>query len=443
MVFKHYILFCFFIMPSALVWGADPSGGQCMNLLPQGSSELQGTKPRNSLERRTEPEDLLNLRRTELENPPPAAHGLNWLERLVASEPTKVVNFMTVMKNTDAVDLKHEASISALLKLVRENPALLSSDAVRWLFSFFEKSMNESLSKEEVQKYTYNPQTARNFLEILLISYHHREAEYLLDLFKKILEYPDKMRFAGNPSRFEHIPIVSLIMRFLKNDVDLFPELLTLFKALLTRMLDPYTASPNTYMNQPVLIEKAVESIVSYTAQFVSKDPRIMESLFERLSMLYSIKHPVRFDHALIEYRHTTIESIIRELRAGHIFSLTAGSSDIREAVIVFFTRDFHHPSKEILDELEKFLALEHAPELQTASIKILAARELAGETAPYAAAHFESRAKWVQSPRTAPSRLTPRIVRKIRKLAHESPVTQVRSLAQEVMWFVEIQDYI
>ena len=370
-----------------------------------------------------------------------------WLEKLVASEQTKIMDAVTVLQNTDAEDPKHIKSVSDLLKRSQKNPDLLSPDVVNFLYTLFIQSKNKSLSKSERKKMTYNPQTARNLLNILLIAHQHKPEEYpdILNLAVEILEFPTQMRFVGNPSPFAHLPIINTIVQFLKDDVGQFPKLFTLFGKLLTQMEDFYTAFPSAYMNQSLFMEKAVKSIITSIADLTKKDSRIMDELFERLAMLYKLTHPVRSNHAQIEYHHATIESIIRELKAHHIPQLMVNSPHIREALVLFFTRDFHHPAEEILNEIEKFLSssekLSEIGAYQSTSIRILAARELAGETTPYTFLHLEGQEKWVQPAKTAPSRLTPNILNKIKKLSLSSSTPKVRSLAQQVITFVESQN--
>ena len=367
----------------------------------------------------------------------------NWLERLVASEPTKIMHAVTVMQNTDATDSKHIESVSDLLKHSRKNPDALSPDIVNFLYTFFIQSKDKNLSESERKKMTYNPQTARNLLEILLIAHQHKPEEYphILNLSTEILEFPTQLRFVGNPSPFAYLPIINTIVQFLKDYVDQFPKLLTLFGKLLTQMEDFYITSPSAYMNQSLFMEKTVESIITSVADLVEKDFRIMDALFERLAMLYKLTHPVRSNHAQIEYHHATIESIIRELKAHHIPRLMVNNSIIRETLVLFFTRDFHHPSEEILNEIEKFLSLLEAETFQLVSIQILSARELAGETTPYTSLHLEGRAKWVQPARIAPSRLTPAILKQLKQLSLKASSSKVQSLAQQVLTFVESQN--
>ena len=365
------------------------------------------------------------------------------LDKLVPSERRKVekvMNIVTVMQNTDAADSKHVLSVSDLLKLSKENPELLSPDIVEFLYDLFKKSMDRSLSEKARKQFVYDFQTSRNLLETLLMAYQHNKEAYpqLLELFKEMLEQPTRMQFAGNPSRYAHIPMISTIVRFFKDDT----EILAVFrlKKLLTQMEGFYITSESAYVNQSVFMERALESIVINVSRFVKQDPYIMMELFERLAMLYERTHPIRHDHALIEYRHVTIESIIRELKARHI-PLLIENPHIHGALILFFTRDFHHPSKKILNRI-KSLLWKSSDELQKIGIQILSARELSGETASsYVSTTFEGRAKWVQPPRTAPSRLTPSIVRRIKELALTAPSVEVRALAQKVVQFVETQE--
>lgn len=377
--------------------------------------------------------------------PPPVKFHVSdktWLEKLVAGKSTKIISAVTVMQNTDAVDPKHIESVSDLLKHSRKNPDLLNLDVAAFLYNFFIQSMNKNLSESDRKKFIYDPQTARNLLEVLLIAHQHKPAEHphILNLAAEILEFPTRVRFVGNPSPFAYLPLINTIVQFLKNDVDQSPKLLTLFRQLLTQMEDFYITSPSAYMNQPLFMEKAVESIVASVANLVEKDVRIMDELFERLSMLYKLTHPVRSNHAQIEYRHATMEAVMRELKPHHIPRLIINNPHIHEALILFFTKYFHHPAEKILNEIENFLSLAESAAIQSTAIQILAARELAGETTPYTSLHLEGQAKWVQPARTAPSWLTQTAFKKIKELSLHASDPKVRGLAQQVVTFVENQ---
>ena len=436
-MFKRYVLFWFKItvLPFSLAWGITPSdqNDQCRRSVGLIGDVVQVPPP------------------SELKVTMP---NKSWLRRPVARKFEKVKNAVDTMMNTSTSDPKHIQSISSLLEYSREDHELLIDDVVDVLLSYFVQSINRDLEVENKESIQYDVQTSQQLLETLITVYKKTKNYKIFSLLKYILENPsERLVFSRNPSKFDHIPIVDRIVQTLKDDVNERPEILRLFGRLLTDLEDFYITYANAYMNQSVFMEQAVESIVVNIALFVNRDPNILHDLFERLSLLYDRKHPVRHDHSRIEYRHATIESIKRHLKPRHIpFLMTTGNVKVLQTLVRFFTRDFHFPSKKIIQQIADFirplsnsyfLERPHTDQIQMASMQILAARELAGETDPYAEANFKGRARWVQPPTIAPSRLTSKIHKQIRRLL-EAPDSspEVRGLAQKIIEIITSQGF-
>ena len=451
-MFKRYILFWFkiIVIPYSLAWGTVPSDDQCMGVI---GDVVRGHSP---LERQSGKKEGSQVIGGVVSVPFPSELRIqipspSWLERLVANKPSKVRSAVTTMRNTNTSDPKHIQSISSLLEYSRENPELLTTDIFEVLLAYFVHFINRDLKVENEESIQYDAQTSQELLEILIIVYKRTKDYRIFKLFTHILENPSEILvFSRNPSKFAYIPFVNKIVQTLKDDVHKRPKLerskiLELFGKLLTELEDFYITSANAYINQSVFMEKAVENIVVNIARFVDQESNILHDLFARLSMLYKRKHSVRHDHALIEYRHVTIESIKKHLKPHHITSLmTTGDANILQTLVLFFKRDFHFPVEEIIQKIENFLLplpSEFGVSQQITSMEILAARELAGETDPYVRTNFEGRAKWVQSPKIAPSRLTPQILEKIKRLSRQDSSPEVRGLAQKIIKAVESQN--
>ena len=331
--------------------------------------------------------------------------------------------------NTKPSDQEHREGIRNVRSLSRGRRNLIDLHDIHRLKNIFINSLEENQSR-------YDAGTART-IAFILSEYILHDPE-ILSLFIRILSDPEYLKLS-NASAYSHLLVREVVVSVLKDYVERRPEILSLLKDQLTEG-DFYIDYPNAHKNQTTFLQTAVESIIRDVGQLVARDSSVMYSLFKRLALLYGNKLPSAEDAALVEKYRITIKTIREQFKPEHVFLLAQNESEsIRSALVKFFTRDFHFPSKEILTEVEKLLVYQQQPYVRETGILILAGRELAGKgNEPYINHNFEESIEWLQPPTIAPSRLNETNMRLIYELSQRDVSFRVRKLAQDVDKLVE-----
>ena len=354
----------------------------------------------------------------------------SWPQSIFQDKIDRIKTELVLIFNTKPGDSNHTEGIKSVRSLSKGRMNLINLHDVRRLKDIFIRSLNEGESR-------YDAGTART-LVLILSEYIPQEPE-ILPVFSKILDDPQYLKLSSS-SAYSHLLVKEVVVSALKDYVEEHPELLSLLERQLTEMDDFYIGYPNAHKNQTAFLQTAVESIITDVGQLVTRYPDVIYSLFKRLSLLYENKLTSYEDAALIEKYRITIKTIREQLKPEHIFRLAQNENEsIRTALVKFFTRDFHFPSKEILEEVEKLLVYKQQPYVRETGILILAGRELAGKgKEPYVQHNFDEPIEWLQPPTIAPSRLTEANMRLIYELSQDDKIFNVRRLAQEVVKLVE-----
>ena len=350
-----------------------------------------------------------------------------WPNFIFKRKKEQVQELLRVIFSTKMDDSRHRESIEKMLSIVQNWPGILEKSDIERLESLF---IHSTMKRN---RFHYDTSTARLFALILKESIPQDSS--ILFLFAQILREPQHLWFF-NASTYSHLLVREIAVSVLRNYVEGYPEFLSLLERQLTEMGDFYIDYPNAHKNQTMLLQTAVENIVTDVGQLASRYPSVMLSLFKRLFLLYENKSSSYEDSALIEKHRITIKMIREHFQPSHILFLARNENEnVRKALVKFFTRDFHSLSPEILEEVEKLLVYQQQAYVREAGISILAGRELSGKgNEPYISHHFEESIERLQPPTIAPSRLSPGSMRLIYELSQRDSNSNVRQLAQQVV---------
>ena len=360
-----------------------------------------------------------------------------WPDFVFRNKKQRIRNHLHIVFNTDMSHPEHIDGIMNIWTLSQGRPDLIDIKDVHRLRDLFIKSM---VQRTPVH---YEASTARTLALILKMYIYDSE---IVSLFRDILTAPRFLQLS-NFSNYSHLLVLEVMVSALRDYMEhhrpsatlqlgILVEIRDLLEKQLTEMDDFYIQYPNAYKNQSTLLETAVVNIVEDIGNLTPLYPSVIESLFKRLALLYANKSSVHEDSALIEKHRITIRMIRTHLEPDHIFSLARSTdSDLRSALVQFFTRDFHSPSPEILEEVEKLLVYQQQYFVRETGVSILAGRELAGKgDEPYVSHQFKESVEWLQPPTTAPSRLNPGNMRLIYELSQRDENSSVRQIAQQVV---------
>ena len=359
-----------------------------------------------------------------------------WPEYIFRSKRQKIKDALNVVFNTKMNHPEHVDEIMNIWSLSQGRPDLIDLTDVHRLKELFIQSMMK------ISQTHYSAITVRT-LVLILKRYIYKDSEIVF-LFMRILNDPAYLQLS-NFSNYSHLLIREVVVSALRDYIEyrssavsslgILVEIRYLLEKQLTEMGDFYIHYPSAYKNQSTLLETAVVNIVENVGSLTPLYPSVMESLFKRLALLYDNKSSAHEDSALIEKRRITIRMIRKHLEPDHIFQLARNEDSDLRALVQFFTRDFHSPSPEILEEVEKLLVYQQLHYIREIGISILAGRELAGKSdEPYVSHHFEESVEWLQPPTIAPSRLNPGNMRLIYELSQRDENSSVRQLAQRVV---------